>query len=83
MYTVLGDTKVIKSGNCLSCWHSACCASAARLFLHGCMASPFLQWRAVVFVFLPGGSSASFTGPRGMRGLPGVEGYGSGREGCC
>lgn len=31
---------------------------------------------------LAGGSSALFTGPRGMRGLPGVKGCGVGREEC-
>lgn len=30
---------------------------------------------------LAGGSSALFTGPRGMRGLPGVEGCGVGEKG--
>lgn len=36
MYTGLDGTRVIQSGSCLSCWHSACCASLPR-------ASPFLQ----------------------------------------
>lgn len=30
MYTGLDGTRVIQSGSCLSCWHSACCASAAK-----------------------------------------------------
>lgn len=48
-------SQMIESGSCLLFWHGACCASAARLFLHGCIASPSLQWTAVVLGLLPAG----------------------------